>query len=453
MMKSFAKIMPEPHSDAADGLSAVPAAAARLRIFHRILPFVFILYVLAYIDRANVAFANRPMSADLGFSAEVFGFGAGVFFVGYFLLQIPGALIVERWSARRLIAAILVSWGLLTMLIGFVRTPGQFYASRFMLGAAEAGLFPGVLVYLTHWFRANDRARATARFALAAPVALTIGAPLSGLILKIHWLGAPGWRWIFILQGIPAILFGGITLFYLPDRPRDARWLTAPERNWIEGELRREEALKGTRPRKDWWRALGHRDVLLLTGASFCANLGGYGFILWLPNTLNRGLGLPLLLSTMLAALPFAAAIVASLLVGWSSDRTGERKWHTCCVFLGASLFLVLGSLPGQPVALSVVWMCLVGAAVYSWIPPFWVLPGLMLSESEAAASIGMINSVGNLGGFAGPWIAGYLLTRGAGYGAVLLALAASYGASAVFTALVRAPALGRRVKGAGLAA
>ena len=451
-MKNFPNRMSRLHSEVKGGPLAGVAGAARLKIFRRILPFVFLLYVLAYIDRANVAFANRPMSADLGFSAEVFGFGAGVFFVGYFLLQIPGALIVERWSARRLLAAILVSWGLLTMLIGFVHTAMQFYASRFLLGAAEAGLFPGVLVYLTHWFRAGDRARATARFALAAPVALTIGAPLSGVILKIHWLGVPGWRWIFILQGVPAILFGAVTLFYLPDRPRDAGWLTGPEQSWIEGELRREEAIKGTRPRKNWWRALGHRDVLLLTGASFCANLGAYGFILWLPNTLNRGMGLPLMLSTMLAALPFMAAIVSSLLVGWSSDRTGERKWHTCGSFVGASLFLVLGSLPGQPVALLVLWMCLVGAGVYSWIPPFWVLPGLILSESEAAASIGMINSVGNLGGFAGPWLAGYMLTRGAGYGRVLLALAVSYCVSAVLTALVRPPALGRRMKGAARA-
>jgi len=430
--------------DSLGGMSdSFSGAVARARIFRRILPFVFFLYILAYIDRANVAFANRPMSVDLGFSEAVFGFGAGVFFVGYFLLQIPGALLVERWSARRLIAAILVTWGLLTMLIGFVKTPSQFYASRFLLGAAEAGFFPGVLVYLTHWFRASDRARATARFALAAPVALVIGAPLSGLILKLHWLGLPGWRWVFILQGIPAIVFGVVTLFYLTDRPRDAQWLPAAERDWIEGELRREKELKGVRPSRNWWQAFGRRDVLLLTGASFCANLGGYGFILWLPNTLNRGMGLPLVLSTALSALPFLAAIVASLLVGRSSDRSGERKWHACASFAAAGVFLVLGSVPGQPVALSVLWICLTGAAVFSWIPPFWVLPGLMLSEAEAAASIGLINSVGNLGGFAGPWIAGSLLSSGAGYGAVLLALAASYGASAVFTSLVRLPSFG----------
>ena len=430
--------------DSLGGMSdSFSGAVARARIFRRILPFVFFLYILAYIDRANVAFANRPMSVDLGFSEAVFGFGAGVFFVGYFLLQIPGALLVERWSARRLIAAILITWGLLTMLIGFVKTPGQFFASRFLLGAAEAGFFPGVLVYLTHWFRASDRARATARFALAAPVALVIGAPLSGLILKLHWLGLPGWRWVFILQGIPAILFGVVTQFYLTDRPRDAPWLPASERDWIEGELRREKELKGVRPSRNWWQAFGRRDVLLLTGASFCANLGGYGFILWLPNTLNRGMGLPLVLSTALSALPFLAAIVASLLVGRSSDRSGERKWHACASFAAAGAFLVLGSVPGQPVALSVLWICLTGAAVFSWIPPFWVLPGLMLSEAEAAASIGLINSVGNLGGFAGPWIAGSLLSSGAGYGAVLLALAASYGVSAVFTSLVRLPSFG----------
>ncbi len=416
------------------------AAQTRSRIFRRILPFTFFLYILSYIDRANVAFANRPMSADLGFSEVVFGFGAGVFFLGYFLLQIPGALIVERWSARRLISAILITWGILTMLIGFVRTPNQFYVSRFLLGAAEAGFFPGVLVYLSHWFRSGDRARATARFALAAPVALVIGAPLSSVILKLNWLGLPGWRWVFILQGVPAILFGVVTLFYLTDRPCDAKWLAQDQRDWIESELRRERELKGARQDHDWWKVVVHRDVLLLTGASFCANLGGYGFILWLPNTLNRGMGLSLILSTALSALPFVAAIAASLLVGWLSDRSGERKWHTCAVFLSAGLFLALSSVPGQPVALSIFWITLTGAAVYSWVPPFWVLPSLMLGESAAAASIGLINSVGNLGGFAGPWIAGYLLSRGARYGMALLVLAASFCASAILTSLVRLP-------------
>jgi MFS transporter, ACS family, tartrate transporter len=421
-------------------INASLAAQTRGRIFRRILPFIFFLYILAYIDRANVAFANRPMSADLDFSEAVFGFGAGVFFLGYFLLQIPGALIVERWSARRLIAVILVAWGMLTMLIGFVRTPGQFYISRFFLGTAEAGFFPGVLVYLTHWFRSGDRARATARFALAAPVALVIGAPLSSVILKLNWFGLPGWRWVFILQGIPAVVFGVVTLFYLTDRPRDAKWLADDERAWIESELQHERELKGAKQRRHWWQALVHRDVLLLTGAAFCANLGGYGFILWLPHTLNRGMGLSLILSTALSALPFIAAIAASLMVGKSSDRSGERKWHACAAFLAAGLFLSLGSVPGQPMALSLLWITLTGAAVYSWLPPFWVLPGLMLDESAAAASIGLINSVGNLGGFAGPWIAGYLLSRGARYGTALLVLAASYCTSALFTSFVRLP-------------
>jgi ACS family tartrate transporter-like MFS transporter len=414
------------------------AAGSRAKIFRRILPFVFFLYILAYIDRANVAFANRPMSSDLGFSEAVFGFGAGVFFVGYFLLQIPGALLVERWSARRLIMAILIAWGLVTVLIGFVRTPSQFYISRFLLGAAEAGFFPGVLVYLTHWFQSSDRARATARFALAAPVALVIGAPLSGLILQLNWLGLPGWRWIFILQGVPAIVFGLVAYLYLTDRPRDAGWLSQAEKDWIEAALRRENERKRIQANRNWWQSFRRPEVLLLTGASFCANLGGYGFILWLPHTLNRGMGLPLVLSTTLSALPFLAAIVASLLVGWSSDRSGERKWHACGSFLAAGLFLVLASWPGQPVLWSVLWICLTGAAAFSWIPPFWVLPSALLGEGEVAAAIGLINSGGNLGGFAGPWMAGSLLSRRAGYGAVLVLLASSYGASAVLTSLVR---------------
>ena len=236
------------------------------------------------------------------------------------------------------------------------------------------------------------------------------------------------------------MVFGVVTLFYLTDRPCDAKWLADDERGWIEGELHREREVKGAEHGRNWWQALVHRNVLLLTGAAFCANLGGYGFILWLPNTLNRGMGLSLMLSTALSALPFIAAIAASLMMGWLSDRSGERKWHACAAFLAAGLFLALGSVPGQPVALSLLWITLTGAAVYSWLPPFWVLPGLMLGESAAAASIGLINSIGNLGGFAGPWIAGYLLSRGARYGMALLVLAASYCTSAVLTSLVRLP-------------
>ena len=216
----------------------------RSKIVRRVLPFLCLLYLAAYLDRANVAFAKLTMTADLHFSEAVYGFGAGIFFLGYLLLEIPGALIVERWGARRWFARILVTWGLCTIVVGFVRTPLQFYGARFLLGVAEAGFYPGIIVYLTHWFARGDRAKAMAGFIVAIPVSLVLGAPISALILKLHWLGLPGWRWVFILEGLPAIVLGIVTFFYLTDRPRDAMWLEPEERAWITQELEREKAEK-----------------------------------------------------------------------------------------------------------------------------------------------------------------------------------------------------------------
>ncbi len=198
------------------------ADRARQKIARRILPFVFVLYIISYLDRANVAFAKLSMTADLGFSEAVFGFGAGIFFIGYLFLEIPGALIVERWSARKWIARILISWGVCATVMGFIRTPTHFYAARFLLGLAEAGFFPGIIVYLTHWFTGRDRARAMAGFIVGVPVSLMFGAPLSSFFLRLHWAGLAGWRWVFILEGAPAIVFGIVTWFYLTDHPRDA---------------------------------------------------------------------------------------------------------------------------------------------------------------------------------------------------------------------------------------
>ena len=218
--------MPSPANDV--------AARARRRIARRLLPFLFILYVISFLDRVNVAYAALEMTHDLGFTAEVFGFGAGIFFIGYFLLEIPGALLVEKWSARKWIARIMISWGIVTILVGFVKTANQFYWARFFLGLAEAGFFPGVIIYLTHWFRSEDRAKAVALFMAAVPVSNIVGAPLAGLILKYaHWGGMESWRWIFILEGLPAIVFGVITIFYLTDWPEQARWLPPEEQRWI----------------------------------------------------------------------------------------------------------------------------------------------------------------------------------------------------------------------------
>jgi ACS family tartrate transporter-like MFS transporter len=216
----------------------------RRKIAWRILPFIFTLYIIASLDRANVAYAKLTMMADQGFSEAVFGFGAGIFFAGYLLFEIPGALIVERWSARRWFARILITWGLCAVLVGFIRTASQFYAARFFLGLAEGGFFPGIIVYLTHWFCARDRARALAAFILAIPVSLSLGGPISALILRLDWFGLAGWRWVFILEGLPAILFGVVALVYLTDQPREAAWLEPEERKWIIAELESEKDAK-----------------------------------------------------------------------------------------------------------------------------------------------------------------------------------------------------------------
>jgi len=298
---------------------------AQRRIARRLLPFLFILYFIAYLDRVNVSFAGLEMSHNLGFTDSVFGLGAGIFFAGYFLFEIPGALLVERWSARKWIARILITWGMVTTLVAMVHTPTQFYGARFLLGAAEAGFFPGILVYLTHWFRHEDRARAGALFMVAIPISNVLGSPLAGSLLGVHWLGIPGWRWLFILEGIPAVLLGLVTLFYLTDWPNQAKWLPADEQQWITEELRREKEKKSAVGSWTVRQALGHRDVIVLALVYFLALIGLYGFNFWFPTILKRATGLPNLTVTFIAALPYLLGVFLMLWNGWSSDRTGER--------------------------------------------------------------------------------------------------------------------------------
>jgi MFS transporter, ACS family, tartrate transporter len=414
------------------------AFQTRRKIAWHLLPFVFLLYIIAYLDRANVAFAKLSMSADLGFSEAVFGFGAGIFFLGYFLLEIPGALIVEHWSARRWIARILVSWGVFTILVGFVRSRNQFYAARFLLGAAEAGFFPGIIVYLTHWFSAQDRARAMAGFLMAAPLSLAIGAPLSALILNLNWWGLAGWRWVFILEGVPAVLFGLLTFVYLTDHPAQASWLDTEEKAWIEVRLFSEkQEIQKTR-QLSVWQALRQRNVFCLALAVFFANIGGYGFILWLPSLVNKASGFSASVSTLLSTLPFALAVLCVWCVGRSSDRSRERRWHAGVPLLFAALFFFLATRPGLPFSQVMLWLSLTGASAFAWIPSFWVLPTLIAEGSAAAVAIGLINSIGNLGGFVGPSLVGYLLTTHHSYSAVTGLLSICYCIAAALTLAVR---------------
>ena len=402
------------------------ATRARRRIAKRLLPFLFLLYVIAFIDRMNVGAAALQMPRDLGFSEGVIGFGAGIFFLGYFLLEIPGALIVERWGARRWIARIMITWGLITVLMAFIHTERQFYLVRFFVGAAEAGFLPGVIVYLTHWFRYQDRAQAVAVFYAANPISYIVGSPLAGLLLGISWLGLRGWRWLFIIEGIPAVLFGVITIFYLTDWPEKARWLPADERSWITTELQREKAAKKGVRSYTILEALRHRDVILLTICYFCAMTGSYGIAFWLPTIIKHLSGRSDLQVTLLAALPYVAALITQQLNGWHSDRTCERRWHSALPVFLCGIALALAVIYRANPTISILLFIVAGGAFYGFQPCFWAVPTLFLSESAAAASIGLINAVGNLGGFVGPLVMGYLAGRTHSFAAGLLYLVAS---------------------------
>jgi len=391
---------------------ALPIAQrARRRVRSRLLPFLFVLYVIAYLDRVNVSYAALEMTGSLGFTPEVYGFGAGIFFFGYFLLEIPGTIVVEKWSARRWMARIMVSWGIVAICAGFIHTAGQFYWVRFLLGAAEAGFFPGMIVYLSHWVRQEDRGKAMAMFVAAQPIANMVGSPISGLLLGIHWFGLAAWRWLFILEGLPAVILGVVTFFYLTDWPHQAKWLPDEEREWITSELEQERGAKQAAQLMSAWQALRQREVLQLTAAYFCAASSVYGFSFWFPTLLKRLSGFSNLSVSLIASLPYCAGLAAMLLVGGSSDRNRERHWHTATCFLLINVGLAASALYSG-VVFSVAMFCIAAAGMFGYLPSFWPIPTSFLAGTAAAACVGLINSVGNLGGFAGPYIVGYLTKR-----------------------------------------
>lgn len=418
--------------------------ATSRKIAVRLLPFLFLLYIVAFLDRVNVSFAGLEMARDLNFSDRVFGLGAGIFFIGYVVFEIPGALLVERWSARKVIARILITWGVVTMLVAMVRTPGQFYAARFLLGAAEAGFFPGVLVYLTHWFRYEDRAKAAALFMVAIPVANVIGSPLAGAILNVHWAGWPGWRWLFVLEGIPAVILGLVTVYFLPDWPEEANWLEAEERDWITEELARQKQAMLAVGQISIGEALRMPRVMLLTLIYFLSVTGIYGFAVWFPTILKRATGFSNFTVTLLAALPYAAGVIAMLLNGWHSDSSRERRWHTAMPLLLGAACLGGALVSSGNLVLAFALMVVVGACTTAFLPSFWPLPTEFLTESAAAASIGLINALGNLGGFLGPYAMGYFRSRTGSFVAGLIVLLACMAGAGMLALLMPARRDGR---------
>lgn len=390
--------------------TAVPFAVnTRRQIALRLLPFLFVLYIVNYIDRTNLAYAALGMSRDLGFSDRAFGLGAGIFFLSYVALQIPGALLVERWSARRMIATCMIAWGSLTTLTALVHTPGQLYMARFVIGAAEAGFFPGVIVYLSHWFLHEDRAKATSNFMCAIPLSSVLGSPLAGWILGRAWLGVQGWRWVFVVEGLPAILLGSVAFFFLTDWPREATWLTAEQRLWVEQRLGEDSPTRAKAITV--WQALRSRTVLLMAAVTFLNYFVVYCFIFWFPTLLKRQSGFSDLGVGLVGAVPFVAAFVAMQVNGWHSDKSRERRWHSAVpLFVAAGALIVLLTQP-RSIQLWVALFTLVGMAE-AYLPTAWAIPTETLSQSAAATAVGMINAIGSIAGFAGPYAFGYLYTR-----------------------------------------
>jgi ACS family tartrate transporter-like MFS transporter len=417
----MAKTETPPAASAAAAGAASPLDRARRKAYWRLIPLCFLSYVIAYVDRSNVAIAKLTMSKDLpGFDNAVIGFGAGVFFLGYFLLEIPGTLLVEKWSARKWISRIMITWGITAAATAWVATPMQFYVVRFLLGLAEAGFYPGVIVYFSHWFASRDRAKALAYFFVATPMASIISPKISSFLLKIgtdetvngvvvhhpEVLGFEGWQWIYIFWGIPAVILGVIVLFALTDRPQQAKWLTQEEREALIAELQREGA--GARHhRMTVLEGFRHPKVLLLCVVYFFAVTGSYGVEFFLPSILERWYALKFDALTWLVILPPLLALAGQLYVGWSSDKTRERRLHTAIPMAFAALGLLAAAQTRGHLALTVACFMIGFAGFKAYLPAFWSLPSLFLTETAAAGSIGLINSVGNLGGFMGPWVLG----------------------------------------------
>lgn len=413
------------------------------KVTRRLMPFLLLLYIVAWLDRVNVGFAALQMNRDLDFSAAVYGFGAGVFFVGYALFEIPSNLILARVGARRWTARIMITWGLISVAMMFVRGETSFYILRFLLGVAEAGFLPGIIYYLGNWYPAAARARAVSWFMSAIPLSIVIGGPLAGLLLEMHGLlGLTGWQWLFLIEGAPAVILGVVVLFYLTDTPEHARWLRPEERTWLSARIKSEQTQARARHRVELRQALFHPTVWLLALIMFTCQSGSYGLTLWVPQILKGLSGLGDLQVGMISALPYVAAALGMVLIGTHSDRTGERFLHIAIPsMIGAIGFtasaLLVSPIPGM-IALTVAAVGDLGSR-----GPFWALPGRFLTGSASAGGIALINTIGSLGGFVGPYAVGLVKNATGGFTGGLLLLAALLVVGALLTLYLRsAPAL-----------
>ncbi|GLK55463.1 D-galactonate transporter [Methylopila capsulata] len=404
------------------------------KVFMRIVPFLMLLYVIAYLDRVNVGFAKLQMSGDLGFSETVFGLGAGLFFIGYFLFEVPSNILLHKLGARVWIARIMVTWGLVSACFWFVETPVQFYALRFLLGLAEAGFYPGIILYITYWFPSHRRARIIAVFMAAIPISGIFGNPLSGWIMDAFngVAGHQGWQWMFVIEAIPAVILGVVVYFYLDDRISDAKWLTGDEKALLQREIAADQ--KGKVQEASLGSVVKDPRIWAMAFIYFCIVMGQYGLTFWLP-TLVKGAGIQgNLMIGAVSAIPFLCAVVVMILCGRSADRMRERRWHLIIPALVASAGFVVSATTGSPL-IGIIALSAAAAGVLTCSPLFWSLPTAFISGAAAAAGIAIINSVGNLAGFVSPYAIGALrdATQSTAAGMYMLAGSLAIGALAIY--------------------
>lgn len=398
-------------SDTATPASSLLEQRAIRKITWRLIPFLMLLYFVAFLDRINAGFAALTMNKDVGLTSQMFGFGAGIFFLGYFIFEVPSTVILHKVGARFWIGRVMITWGLVSIAMAFTRGPISFYVLRFLLGLAEAGFFPGIILYISYWFPANHRSVVTAMFMAAAPIAGFLGSPVSGAIMQLNGLlGLRGWQWLFLLEGMPALVLGFVTFHFLTDRPADAAWLAADERDWLSSAIQREQAgvqagIKN--PHSDSvWRGLADWKVLALSLAYFGTSAGLYTIGFWAP-LIVKGLGFSVFHVGLLVAIPNLIAVVGMVLWSRNSDRTGERYWHAALACLIGAIGMAVAARAGSSAFLAIAGLSLTAFGVSAAKPPLWSLPTTFFAGSAAAASIGLINSLGTLGGFVGPYMIG----------------------------------------------
>ncbi len=377
------------------------------KVTRRLIPLLFVLYMIAYLDRVNVGFAALQMNQDLGFSSKIYGLGSGIFFLGYFLFEIPSNLILERIGARVWIARIVITWGVIAACMIFVKSPLSFYLLRFFLGIAEAGFFPGIILYLTYWFPAIQRAQTVALFMTATAIAGVVGGPISGLLLTLNGIvGLAGWQWLFLLEGLPAIILGFVVLSYLCDRPEQAQWLKPEELLWLQQRLQLEYEQKTSHKNYTLLQALVNPKVWLLSLIYFTLVIGVYGISFWLPQIIKGFSGLSDLWVGFISGIPYLVGAIGMVFIGSHSDHTGERRAHVAIPAFVGAFGLVLSAYFHHPVT-ALVALSLAALGIWGALGPFWALPTAFLSGRAAAGSYALINSVGNLGGFVGPYVMG----------------------------------------------